>query len=126
MYNPKIELWQGENGTPSTPVGLSVGALSRENWSEMTHTKWVLRRMMGDIGHDADVVNVFTLSDFWYASGDLMTGYNSKGLLLTRPDLTIEKPKLSYFAYQHTVSLFSERIERIKSAIVEKDWFDII
>lgn len=126
IYNPKIELWQGENGAPSTPAGQSVGALSREDWSEITQAKWVLRRMMGDIGHDVDVVNVFTLSDLWYSGGDHLTGYNSKGLLKSNPDNTIERPKLSYYAYQHTTSLFSEKIDRIKSVLIEKDNADLM
>jgi polysaccharide biosynthesis protein PslG len=118
-YKPGIEMWQGENGAPSTPVGQSVGALSREDWSELTQAKWVLRRMMGDIGHDVDVVNVFTLADLWYEGGDHLVGYNSKGLLKARPDHSIERPKPSYFAYQHTATLFSEKIDRIKNAVIE-------
>lgn len=123
---PGIEMWQGENGAPSTPKGQSVGALSREDWSELTQAKWVLRRMMGDIGHDVDVVNVFTLADLWYAGGDHLVGYNSKGLLKARSDHSIERPKPSYFAFQHTASLFSEKINRIKNAGIEKEDEDLM
>lgn len=125
-YKPGIEMWQGENGAPSTPKGQSVGALSREDWSELTQAKWVLRRMMGDIGHDVDVVNVFTLADLWYQGGDHLVGYNSKGLLKARPDHSIERPKPSYFAFQHTATLFSEKINRIKNAGIEKEDKDLM
>jgi polysaccharide biosynthesis protein PslG len=120
-YKPGIEMWQGENGTPSTPEGESVGALSREDWSEITQAKWILRRMMGDIGHDVDVVNIFTLSDIWYQGGDHLVGYNSKGLLKARPDHSIDRPKHSYFAYQYAATLFSGNIDRIKCAKIETD-----
>lgn len=125
-YGAGIELWQGENGAPTTPVGQSVGALSREDWSETTQAKWVLRRMLGDIGQDVDVVNVFTLSDLWYEGGDHLVGYNSKGLLKARPDHSIERPKLSYYAYQNVATIFSEKIDRIKNTELKNDNKDLL
>ena len=111
-----IDLWQGENGAPSTPKGQSVGALTSDDWSEITQAKWVLRRMMGDLSHDLDVCNIFTIADYYYASGDHMVGYNSKGLLKADSLKRILRPKPSYFAYQHVATIFSEKIVRIKSA----------
>ncbi len=120
-YNPKIELWQGENGAPSTPKGQSVGAMTNLDWSESMQAKWVLRRMLGDMGYGVDVTNVFQISDMHYASGDHMVGLNSKGLLKANPDGSIARPKPSYHAFQHTASIFSEKITLNEKAEIKKE-----
>jgi len=112
-YVPGLPMMQGENGCPSTHSSNSVGALSKYDWTELSQAKWDLRRMMGDLGRDYET-NVFTLSDLYYAGGDHLHGYNSKGLLKANPDKTIERPKISYFAVQNTMGLFDHSIERIK------------
>jgi polysaccharide biosynthesis protein PslG len=113
-FNPNIEMWQGENGAPSTVSGESVGALRQFDWSEVSQAKWVLRRMLADMGHGVDVTSIFQISDMHYGEGDHMTGYNSKGLLMANPDGSIERPKLSYYAYQHAVTLFSEKVRKLE------------
>lgn len=118
-YDPDIELWQGENGAPSTRKGEAVGALTKEDWSETTQAKWNLRRMLGDMVYDVDVTNIFQISDMYYAGNDHMAGLNSKGLLKARPDLSIERPKMAYRAYQHTASLFSGTVTRQPDLIVK-------
>ncbi|MDD4921314.1 MAG: hypothetical protein PHS30_02420, partial [Bacteroidales bacterium] len=35
-YNENMEMWQGENGAPTTAEGISIGALSHEDWNETT------------------------------------------------------------------------------------------
>ncbi|WP_373524578.1 hypothetical protein, partial [Aquiflexum sp.] len=121
-YRDDIQLWQGENGAPSTKEGEAVGAMTRGyDWSELTQAKWNLRRMLGDMAHDVDVTNIFQISDMYYDAGDHMVGLNSKGLLKARPDNSIERPKLSYKAYQNTATLFSEKITRLKEAPVSHD-----
>ncbi|MGI8633877.1 MAG: hypothetical protein ACR2KZ_00600, partial [Segetibacter sp.] len=37
-----------------------------------------------------------------------------------RPDRSIEKPKLAYYAFQNSVSIFSEKITRVKEAEFSK------
>jgi polysaccharide biosynthesis protein PslG len=111
-YNSEIELWQGENGAPSTPIGQSVGALRQFDWSETSQAKWVLRRMLGDMGNGVDVTSIFQISDMHYGKGDHLEGLNSKGLLKTNPDGSIVRPKESYYAYQHTATLFSGIVEK--------------
>ncbi|MCC5805795.1 MAG: beta-galactosidase [Opitutales bacterium] len=119
-YRPGIALWQGENGAPSTPRGTTIGALSREDWSETTQAKWNLRRMLGDIGHDIEVVNIFTLSDLHYhKEDDHMTGHNTKGLLVARPDGSIERPKAAFGAYQRVATLFRGELERLREMCVQ-------
>ncbi|MHA4845051.1 GH39 family glycosyl hydrolase [Flavitalea antarctica] len=112
---PGLVFWQGENGANSVKKGESTGALRQYDWSELTQAKWNLRRMAGDMGNDIAVTNIFQISDMYYAGSDHLKGYNAKGLLKARPDLSIEKPKLSYYAYQYTASIFSNEIIRIKN-----------
>ncbi|WP_194975879.1 GH39 family glycosyl hydrolase [Aquiflexum lacus] len=116
-YNSGIELWQGENGAPSTPKGQSVGALRQFDWSEISQAKWVLRRMLGDMANGVDVTSIFQISDMYYGQGDHMEGYNSKGLLLTNPDKSIERPKLSYYTYQTVATLFSGEISKTEVGV---------
>lgn len=119
-YRDDIELWQGENGAPSTPAGTAVGALSKEDWSETTQAKYTIRRMAADMGHDVDVTSTFQMSDMHYRSGDHFSGLNSKGLLKANPDNSIERPKKSYYAYQNMVSIFSGEVTRIKDLAIDK------
>jgi len=111
-YNPKVVFMQGENGAPSQAKGTTVGALTDQDWSELTQAKWDLRRMLGDHGRGI-ATNLFTISDIHYAAGDHMVGINSKGLLQTNADKTIKRPKLAYKAAQHVFSLFDDQIQRV-------------
>ncbi|MBC8154480.1 MAG: hypothetical protein H7Z72_16370 [Bacteroidetes bacterium] len=111
-YNPKIVFMQGENGAPSTPKAVTIGAMRDYDWSELSQAKWDLRRMLGDHGRGI-ATNLFTISDIHYAPGDHMVGVNTKGLLQTNPDKTIKRPKLSYKAAQHVFSLFDDQIETL-------------
>lgn len=114
-YSPKIVFMQGENGAPSTPSAVTIGAMRQFDWSELSQAKWNLRRMLGDHGRGI-ATNLFTISDIHYAAGDHMVGVNTKGLLKTAPDKTIERPKLAYRAAQHVFSLFDDQLERLPNA----------
>jgi hypothetical protein len=118
-YDPSIDLWQGENGAPSTPAAETVGAMSKLDWSETSQAKWFLRRMLGDKGHGIAVTNVFTISDLHYAQGDHMTGLNSKGLLRANPDGSIKHVKPSYYAVQNLVSVMDQPVQTIKNFKLE-------
>ncbi len=111
-YKPGVVFMQGENGAPSQAKGTTVGAMTDQDWSELTQAKWDLRRMLGDHGRGI-ATNLFTISDIHYAAGDHMVGINSKGLLQTNPDKTIKRPKLSYKAAQHVFSLFDDQLETL-------------
>jgi hypothetical protein len=110
QYNPKVIFMQGENGAPSTPKEITIGALRQYDWTELTQAKWDLRRMLGDHGRGI-ATNLFTISDMHYAAGDHMEGVNTKGLLKTNPDKTIDRPKTAYKAAQHVFSLFDDQLE---------------
>lgn len=115
QYNPTIIFMQGENGAPSTPKEITIGALRQYDWSELTQAKWDLRRMLGDHGRGI-ATNLFTISDIHYAAGDHMVGVNTKGLLKTNSDKTIERPKTAYKAAQHAFSLFDDQLELFPNA----------
>jgi hypothetical protein len=108
-YKPSIVFMQGENGAPSTPKEITIGALRQFGWSELTQAKWDLHRMLGDHGRGI-ATNLFTISDIHYEPGDHMVGVNSKGILKTNPDKTIDRPKIAYKAAQHVFSLFDNSI----------------
>jgi hypothetical protein len=108
----QVEYMQGENGAPSTPKAITIGAMRERDWTELTQVKWDLRRMLGDHGRGIST-NLFTISDIHYAAGDHMEGVNSKGLLKTNPDKTIERPKIAYKAAQNIFSLFDNQLERV-------------
>jgi len=108
-YKPDVVFMQGENGAPSTAK--PIGAMREFDWSELTQAKWDLRRMLGDHGRGI-ATNLFTISDIHYAPGDHMVGINTKGILKTNPDKTIERPKLAYKAAQFVFSLFDNSMSR--------------
>lgn len=110
-YNPDIEFMQGENGAPSTHSSVTIGALRQFDWTELSQAKWDLRRMLGDHGRGI-ATNLFTISDIHYAAGDHMVGVNTKGILKTNPDKTIERPKIAYRAARNTFSIFDETVKR--------------
>ncbi|MCE6991210.1 GH39 family glycosyl hydrolase [Dyadobacter sp. CY323] len=109
-YSTKIGFMQGENGAPSTHSSVTIGALRQFDWTELSQAKWDLRRMLGDHGRGI-ATNLFTISDIHYAAGDHMTGVNTKGILKTNPDKTIDRPKLAYKAAQHVFSIFDSEME---------------
>lgn len=120
-YDPSIDLWQGENGAPSTPADQTVGAMSNLDWTEISQAKWFLRRMLGDKGHGIAVTNVFTISDLHYAKGDHMTGLNSKGLLRANPDGSIAYVKPSYYAVQNLVAVMDQPVQTISDFKLESN-----
>jgi len=100
-YSPQIGLRQGETGAPST---VTTGALRGFSWTELSQTKWDLRRMLAH--HGAGVpMNLFTLSEFIYDDAR-RKGRNTKGLLSIREDKSVAYPKPAYFAAQNVFSIF--------------------
>jgi hypothetical protein len=104
-YAPASGLRQGETGAPSTAG--SFGALADHPWSELTQAKWDLRRMLTHLGHDVPF-NLFTLMDLHYPDR-----VNTKGLLRSRPDKTVDAPKPAYRAAQHVFAVFDDSLARI-------------
>jgi len=102
---PHITLRQGENGVPSR--GGSGGALPEYDWSEATQGKWLLRRLMGDLGYDLPS-SYFSICDMKYPER-----INYKGLLAVREDKTIDHVKAAYYAMQRVTAIFDDTVHRI-------------
>lgn len=112
QYAPTIKPWQGEAGTQSEfCLG---GALSKYPWTELTQSKWNLRRMLGDLGHDVESL-VFSMADLdynrWdgYQLGDL----DRYGLVKTDKQYRLLKVKMAYYAVQNVVAVFDDTLERV-------------
>jgi hypothetical protein len=104
-YSSRITIRQGENGAPSERR--TKRALSKYDWTEVSQAKWALRRLLGDLGRDIPS-SYFSIMDMKYP--DEM---NSKGLLRSREDQTVERIKPAYSALQNLAAIFDDRLKRI-------------
>lgn len=104
-YDTSIILRQGETGCPSQ--GNLGGALSENDWTEVSQAKWNLRRMVTDKGHGIPTT-AFTISDFTYSKQDYVTRKNVKGLLETDENLVVTRPKEAYYAYRNLATVWDE------------------
>jgi len=112
-YAPSLKMWQGECGTQSE--WCRSGALSRYPWTEVTQAKWDARRMLGDLGNDADS-EVFTAADLDYRTTSFHNGLVRYGLLKTAgatEGFKVLKVKMAYYAVQNVVSVFNDALELI-------------
>jgi len=102
-YNPKIKLYQGENGCPS--ILEWTHALKNYSWTEISQAKWHMRRMAGDRMHDIQT-SVFTIIDLRY--------YNmlqSFGLIRSNLMHEIIYKRPSYYGVQHMVNFFDDSVK---------------
>ncbi|GAB3968396.1 hypothetical protein GCM10028806_12330 [Spirosoma terrae] len=98
-YNPKIKIWQGENGFPSDPN--STGFSGEGPWTETIQAKVMLRRLLTDCSLNLPMTLWFLIVDLHdYPKGSGNTNY--KGILRQKPEI---KPKIAYKALQHLGSL---------------------
>ncbi len=104
-YNPAIRIRQGEAGCPSAWNGNF--ALSHYPWNELIQSKHILRRLLTDLGHDKES-SCFTIMDARYPQE-----WNYKGLLKSNEDKTVAYAKPAYYAFQHLISVFDDRLDRI-------------
>lgn len=96
-YDPRIRLFQGESGCPST---LEWGhALRYYEWSEYSQAKWIIRRMVNDwmMGLRS---SIFTFVDLQYPNMQ-----QSFGLLRTNLFQEVVYKRPSFHAVQHLVNL---------------------
>lgn len=110
-HNPRVKLWQGENGCPSKGGPESVGALSRLDWTEARQAKWLLRRILIDLRLGVELTSYFHTID--------LVGYrgktNFKGLLRGKD----YSPKPAYAAYQCLCALFDAQTKGIHDLELE-------
>jgi hypothetical protein len=115
-HGASIPIRQGETGAPSRYQ--ENFALSRIQWTETTHAKWDLRRLLAH--HAKDIpMNLFTMSDMHYTQATNQTNVdgvirmNYKGLLATHPDQTIAHVKPAYYGAQTIFTIFDDTVKRI-------------
>jgi hypothetical protein len=107
-YKPSLQYWQGETGCPSKNPPKCTMALNEMKVDENVQRRWLLRRVLLELGLDAAMINYFTMGDFgkYLLGGDL--GFSSHKGLLRLEDGT-RKP--SYFALQCLASLLHDPLE---------------
>ncbi len=121
-YSEDILLSQGELGCPSE--NQTQYALRNYDWTEMSQSKWLLRKLLGDLGHDIHSL-YFTIIDMNYIkryerkNGEVILldepiyTVNTKGLLKAKSDNSVDYVKPSYKAYQNITSIFDHSLVRI-------------
>jgi len=107
-YKPELKYWQGETGCPSKNPPKCTMALNKMTVSEGIQQRWMSRRIFLELGHDAAMINYFTMGDFgkYLLGGDL--GFSSHKGLLRLEDGT-RKP--AYFTLQCLASLLHDPIK---------------
>ncbi len=110
-FSTTITIRQGEQGCPSTET---TGALKEHKWTELMQAKWMLRRMLTDIGH-AVPTSYFQIADMNYRNThkNPWYGMNTKGLMRMNPELKFVYRKPSYRAFQALASIFDSTLEPI-------------
>lgn len=104
-YDPRIEIRQTESGAPTARQ--KTKALSNYDWNEYIASKWALRRLLGDLGRDIES-SYFSIMEMKYP--DEM---NTKGILKSGDDQTVERQKKVYFVLQHVASVFDHSLQRL-------------
>ena len=110
-YAPHLKLVQGENGAPSAYS--TAYALRGIHWNELSQSKWDVRRMLGDLGHDV-ASSVFTIMEYVQAGKPL----NTKGLLERTEDSKVKRIKPAFWAVRNVVSVFDSSVVRDPTAAV--------
>ncbi|MBD5778573.1 hypothetical protein IEN85_03655 [Pelagicoccus sp. NFK12] len=106
QHLPHAVIWQGETGAPSERA--PKFALKNLDWTELSQAKWDLRRALAHWSREIPF-SLFSISEMNYDQQhfDIL---NTKGKLKIRPnDLSIERPKISYFSYRNACSLFADQ-----------------
>lgn len=121
-YADHIIIGQGELGAPSEEQ--PYYALNSYPWTETSQAKWLLRKMLGDLGRDIPSL-YFSIIDMNYVRRLTRTGnqvveleepiytVNTKGILRANKDNTVAGKKPAFTAYQNITSIFDHSLERI-------------
>lgn len=104
-YDSRISIRQGENGAPSQYR--RTKALREYPWTEISQSKWALRRMLGDLGRDIET-SYFSIVDLNYPDE-----INRKGVLESDTTKKVVKAKPVYYALQYLAAIFDHTLERI-------------
>jgi hypothetical protein len=104
-YNPKIKLYQGENGCPSQLEW--THALANYPWTEISQAKWFMRRMAGDRVRDIPT-SLFTIIDLKYYNMLQSFGLIRSNLL---HEFIYKRP--SYYGAQHMIGFFDDNVKSV-------------
>ncbi len=122
-YSEDILLSQGELGCPSE--NQPQYALRNYDWTEMSQSKWLLRKLLGDLGHDFHSL-YFTIIDMNYIKRykrennevieleEPIYTQNTKGIIKANTDNTVAYLKPSFRAYQNITAVFDHSLQRVK------------
>jgi hypothetical protein len=122
-YKPSLGLWQGECGCPSQEG--SVGALGTAHWNETRQAKWLLRRVLIDLGLKLELTSYYNVVDqlrYNWAGGPEASmsekarqkGFGAYFGVLRGTDYS-RKP--SFTAYQTLCALFDVRTEQVEMPV---------
>jgi hypothetical protein len=112
-YDARIILRQGELGCPSEYQPRY--ALREYPWTETSQAKWLLRRLLSDLGHDIPSL-YFAIIDMVYERHHHQAGVrtiNRKGLLKANADRSVAAVKPAYYAMQYLTATMDDRLARI-------------
>lgn len=121
-YSDQIIIGQGELGCPSE--NQSYYALRNHPWTETSQCKWLLRRLLGDLGHDIPSL-YFTIIDMNYVRryenkngvvtelAEPIRTVNTKGLIKAKKDNSVDYLKPAYYTFQNVTSIFDHSLSRI-------------
>jgi hypothetical protein len=114
-YSNKIKIKHGETGCPATFN--TSGVLANHDWTEISQSKWLLRRMCGDYAYNIPT-SIFTMIDFTYpVTKSLGHSYTLKMGLLAKDSLNQEgKKRTSFFSVQNAINLLNENWRNAKIA----------
>jgi len=115
QFDTKIQIRQGETGAPS--IGHKGGALKNYDWSEISQSKWALRRMLSDRGRDIPTT-IFCISDMNYGKDDGIKTKNHKGLLESDDKNQIVRRKQAFYGVRNLVAVWDLLEEHAPSDMV--------
>ncbi|MFA6292210.1 MAG: beta-galactosidase [Victivallales bacterium] len=112
-YKPGIEYWQGETGCPSKVPPGNDQALADMPVNEGVQMRWLLRRILLELGLDAALVSYFTMGDFSHYVMGKNLNYSSHYGLLRLED---GSPKPAYYALQSLATLLHDPLKPAEGA----------
>ena len=126
LYNPKLEIIQGESGAQSRPNG--HGALKEGAWTPRKQCKHMLRHLITDLGMGVKFTSYFSCMDMMEAlkgkNGDVSSykDYGYFGVLGAEFDengvaIGEYSPKPSYYTLSYLASIFAGNTEAVELPI---------
>lgn len=121
-FSGHIVIGQGELGCPSE--NQPYYALSNYPWTETSQSKWLLRRLLGDLGRDIPSL-YFTIIDMNYIRRyenkngvvtelkEPIITVNRKGLIRSNKDNSVDYLKPAYYTFQNLTAIFDHSLVRI-------------